>query len=101
EAPRTSVLKQMTPEHIYDVLTTGSMRTAAAGLGEQDKRLIAEWVGGRKIDSDLAGAAEKMPNVCAVHSPVKKLTGAVWNGWGADQKNTRSQSAAAAGLSPG
>src|SRR6187399_1556876 len=50
EAPRTSVLKQMTPEHIFEVLMTGSMKTVAASLSEQDKRTIAEWVGGRKID---------------------------------------------------
>jgi polyvinyl alcohol dehydrogenase (cytochrome) len=101
EAPRTAVLKQMTPEHILEVLTTGSMRTAAASLSDQDKRLIAEWVGGRKIDTDASGAAEKMPNACATHPPVRKLTGPAWNGWGVDQKNSRSQTAAAAGLSPG
>src|SRR3954471_24288350 len=44
-APRTAVLKQMTPEHIYEVLSTGSMRTAAANLTDPEKRLIAEWVG--------------------------------------------------------
>src|SRR4029453_633701 len=101
DAPRTSVLKQMTPEHIYEVLTTGSMRTAAANLTEQDKRLIAEWVGGRKIDIDAAGTGEKMPNVCATHPPVRRLNAPGWNGWGVDQRNSRAQSAAAAGLSPG
>ena len=28
QAPKTSVLKQMTPEHIYQVLTSGSIRTS-------------------------------------------------------------------------
>src|SRR5437870_10591323 len=55
QAPPTSVLKQMTPEHVLDVLTTGSMRSNAAALSDQDKRLIAEWVGGRKIDTDSVG----------------------------------------------
>ena len=67
QAPKTAVLKQMTPERILEVMTTGSMRNAAAALSDQDKRLIAEWVAGRKIDTDLVGAAEKMPNACASH----------------------------------
>ena len=45
QAPRTAVLKQMTPEHVLDVLTNGSMRNNAAALSGADKRLIAEWVG--------------------------------------------------------
>jgi polyvinyl alcohol dehydrogenase (cytochrome) len=101
EAPRTGVIKQMTPERIYETLTTGTMRTVAAALSDQDKRLIAEWLGGRKIDADSAGAAEKWPNVCATHPPVRRLDAAGWNGWGADQRNSRAQPASAAGLSPG
>ena len=100
QAPRTSVLKQMTPEHVLDVLSTGSMRSNAAALSDQDKRLIAEWVGGRKIDIDSVGGAEKMPNVCSNHPPVRESTTPAWNGWGADLRNTRSQTAVAAGLTP-
>ena len=44
QAPRTAVLKQMTPEHIYESLTTGTMRTNAENLSDADKRLIAEWL---------------------------------------------------------
>ena len=99
-APRTSVLKQMPPERIYASLTTGTMRTVAAELSDQDRRLIAEWVGGRKIDADLAGAADKMPNQCESHPPVRTVTGG-WNGWGVDLRNSRAQTAPAAGLSPG
>jgi polyvinyl alcohol dehydrogenase (cytochrome) len=100
-APRTSVLKRMTPERILESLTSGTMRTIAAELSDQDKRLIAEWLGGRKIDGDLAGAGDKMPNQCDVHPPVRSLTAAGWNGWGGDLRNSRSQPAGAAGLSPG
>ena len=100
QAPRTSVLKQMTPEHVLDVLTTGSMRSIASAVSDSDKRLIAEWVGGRKIDTESIGAIEKMSNVCATHAPVRESNAPAWNGWGADVRNTRSQTAAAAGLSP-
>src|SRR5262245_16061354 len=64
QAPKTSVLKQMTPERILEAMTTGSMRNAAANVSDADKRLIAEWVGGRKLDTDLVGAPEKMANMC-------------------------------------
>jgi polyvinyl alcohol dehydrogenase (cytochrome) len=100
EAPRTSLLKQMTPERIYQTLTTGTMRNVAAAISDQDKRLIAEWLGGRKVDADLSGSAAKMPNICATHPPVRSLD-AGWNGWGVDQRNSRAQPANAAGLSPG
>jgi len=100
QAPRTAVLKQMTPEHVLDVLTNGSMRSNAAALSDNDKRLIAEWVGGRKIDNESVGAAEKMTNICSSHPPVRESTASAWNGWGSDLRNTRSQTATAAGLTP-
>jgi mono/diheme cytochrome c family protein len=31
QAPKTSVLKQMTPERILEIMTTGSMRNMAVG----------------------------------------------------------------------
>src|SRR5678815_614554 len=100
QAPRTAVLKQMTPEHVLDVLTNGSMRSNAATLSDSDKRAIAEWVGGRKIDNESVGAAEKMTNLCSSHPAVRESNRPAWNGWGSDLRNTRSQTVAAAGLSP-
>src|SRR5687768_18571037 len=44
QAPKTAVLKKMTPERILEAMTTGSMRTVAANISDADKRLIAEWV---------------------------------------------------------
>jgi len=100
QAPRTAILKQMTPEHVLDVLTNGSMRNNAAAISDSDKRLIAEWVGGRKIDNESVGAADKMTNLCSTHPPLRESNGPAWNGWGNDLHNTRSQTAAAAGLTP-
>ena len=101
QAPKTAVLKQMTPERILEIMTTGSMRNMAAGLSDQDRRLIAEWVGGRKLDSELVGAPEKMPNRCASSPQVRQSGAPAWNGWGVDYRNSRFQPAAAAGLTPG
>src|SRR4026208_931411 len=72
QAPRTAILKQMTPEHVLAVLTNGSMRSNAAALSDADKRLIAEWVGGRKIDNESVGAAAKMTNICSSHPVVRE-----------------------------
>jgi polyvinyl alcohol dehydrogenase (cytochrome) len=100
QAPRTAVLKQMTPERVLEVLTTGSMRSNAAAISDPDKRVIAEWVGGRKIDNESVGSMEKMSNVCSSHPQLRESSAGAWNGWGADLRNTRSQTAAAAGLTP-
>ena len=72
QAPHTSVLKRMPPERILEVMTTGVMQKMAAAISDEDKRLIAEWVAGRKLDTDLAGAAAKMPNVCTSSPAVRE-----------------------------
>jgi polyvinyl alcohol dehydrogenase (cytochrome) len=97
-APAPAILKQMAPERIYAALTTGNMATNAKDLTDQQKRDIAEWVGGRKLNS-ATGDAQSMPNRCASNPPIKDLTSLPsWNGW-SDINNTRFQPAAGAGLS--
>ena len=47
-----------------------------------------------------AQVAAQAPNRCATSSPIVSVSSsAAWNGWGADEGNTRFQPAAAAGLS--
>jgi polyvinyl alcohol dehydrogenase (cytochrome) len=100
-APAPSVLKQMTPERIYLTLTQGDMAKIAQGLTDQQKRDIAEWVGGRKLGAAESGDAKKMTNVCASNPPILDLDSKPsWNGWSADLSNTRFQPAKAADLSP-
>ena len=90
----------MTPERIYQALTTGDMVTLAKDLSDQQKKDIAEWVGGRKLGAADSGDAKKMPNACASNPPLKDLTSApAWNGW-SDINNTRYQPAKSAGLTP-
>jgi polyvinyl alcohol dehydrogenase (cytochrome) len=101
EAPPPEMLKKLTPEKIYDALTAGVMKTQAAGLTDQQKRDIAEWVGGRKLGATGSGDAKIMSNPCPANPPIKDLTSApAWNGWSPDMTNLRFQSAKAAGLSP-
>src|SRR5262245_54180221 len=100
EAMSPEMLKQLTPEKLYESMTTGSMRTHAdaAGLTDDQKVAIAEWVSGRRLGSTESGAASTMSNVCATHPPVANLSAPSWNGWSPDMtRNNRFQPAKVAG----
>ena len=100
-APNEATIKQMPPEKIYEVLTTGAMKSQAESLTDQQKHDIAEYLGGRRMGATVSGDAKKMPNACASNPPIRDLTSAPsWNGWGVDSSNSRFQPAKAAGLSP-
>jgi polyvinyl alcohol dehydrogenase (cytochrome) len=90
----------MPPERILEAITTGSMKTNAANLTDPQKQLLAEFMGGRKLDKEDVGDIKHMPNACAAHPPVRDLNAPSWNGWG-DLSNTRFQPAKAAGLTAG
>jgi polyvinyl alcohol dehydrogenase (cytochrome) len=99
-APTEATIKQMPPERIYDAITIGSMKNNAASLTDPEKRLLAEYMGGRKLDKADVGDAKNMPNACASHPPVRDLNAPSWNGW-SDLSNTRFQTAKNAGLTAG
>jgi polyvinyl alcohol dehydrogenase (cytochrome) len=99
-APTEATIKQMPPERIFEAITTGSMKTNAANLSDAEKRLLAEYMGGRKLDESDAGDMKHMPNVCTSHPPVRDVNAPSWNGWG-DLSNTRFQPAKPAGLTAG
>ena len=98
-APTPAAIRQMPPERIYAALTTGVMKTEAANLTDEQKRRLAEYMGGRPLGSAALGDASQMPNHCpaeaAMPDPAK---GPIWNGWGVDVHNTRFQNAEAAGI---
>ena len=99
-APSTETLGQMTPEAIYAALTSGPMVQQASGLTNDEKRIVAEFFGGRPLGSAEAGDAKHMTNHCSANSPMGNPgASASWNGWGNDLGNTRFQSARSAGLS--
>ncbi|HEY0263056.1 MAG TPA: PQQ-binding-like beta-propeller repeat protein [Granulicella sp.] len=101
EAPLPGTLRQMPPEKIYQALTEGDMKTIAQQLTDDQKRDIAEWVGGRKLGAEEHADAKSMPNVCKDNSPIKDITSLPsWNGWSSDLANTRMQTSEAAKLSP-
>jgi polyvinyl alcohol dehydrogenase (cytochrome) len=93
----------MTPERIFESLTTASIK-AHAGLAEPPisdaiKRRVAEFMAGRPMGSSKAGPASLMPNKCASNPAMgDPAKGPGWNGWGNDDANTRFQPASAARL---
>jgi polyvinyl alcohol dehydrogenase (cytochrome) len=100
-APTPAAIRQMPPERIYEALTTGVMRTEAANLTDEQKRRLAEYMGGRPLGSAALGDAGQMPNHCAAEATLPDPTKTpAWNGWGVDVRNTRFQSAEAAGITP-
>ncbi len=98
--PDLKQLMELAPEAIYAQMTGGAMTVPAQKLTDEEKRDVAEYLGGRPMDLTRSGSAEKMLNHCASNPPLSDpFAGASWNGWSADQANTRFAPAATAGLS--
>jgi len=98
-APSPAAIRQMPPERIYAALTTGVMQTQAANLSDEQKRRLAEYMGGRPLGSAALGDASQMPNHCAAGATLPDpAKNPAWNGWGVDVGNSRFQNAEAAGI---
>ncbi len=97
-APDRTMLAQLTPEHILEVLTTGSMVPNATGISDVQKRSLAELISGRPIGSSASGQASAMTGRCEARPAFNPATGPRWSGWGADLMNSRMQTAEGAGL---
>lgn len=98
-APNERTLEQMTPEAIYAAVTTGVMAPAAKRLTDQQKRELAEYLGGRPLDLSNSGSAESMQNKCATNPAFGVAASAPeWNGWSTGRGNARFQPAASAEL---
>jgi polyvinyl alcohol dehydrogenase (cytochrome) len=99
-APTTETLGQMTPEAIYAALTTGAMIGQARDLADAQKRIIAEFFGGRPLGNADAGDAKNMGGHCDANPPLTDPSAQPgWNGWGNGLANTRFQPADDAQLS--
>src|SRR5213592_3987643 len=99
-APGRAVLRQMTPEHILQVLESGVMKTQAAERSRVQRRILAEYLSEKKFGSvppDIIPRSAFCGN--GVGASANTNSTAEWNGWGVTITNTRFQSASAAGLS--
>ena len=101
--PTREGLRGLTPEHIETALSSFTMRRQGASLSPVERRAVSEFLAGRPTGSykaPLDAIAKTAYCGAAVTGAPGALTGPSWNGWGIDQRNTRFQSAAAAGLTP-
>ena len=99
QAPEPSAIRQMSPERIYDALTTGLMKPQGDALTDGQKKMLAAFLSGRPLGSMKEGDAKDMPNHCASNAPLEDPTsGPEWNGWSPDMVNSRFQDAKGAGL---
>src|SRR5688572_29842806 len=99
-APNREALRAMEPEAIDTALSSFSMRRQGASLSSAERRAVAAFLAGRPAGSYRAPLEMigKDAYCAAGTAPRDPLAGAAWNGWGIDPRNSRSQTAAAAGL---
>ena len=101
-APDTDTLAKMTPEAIYAALTTGAMVEQASKLNNDEKRVLAEFFGGRPLGAADTGDAKNMTSHCSSNTAMSDpAAGPSWLGWGNDLANTRFQPAKTAHLAAG
>jgi len=100
QAPSPVAIREMSPERIQTALTSGAFKDhTALTTTDVDKRLVAEFMAGRPLNSSKLGDAKTMPNQCKNNPAMTDPTrGPSWNGWSAESSNSRFQSAQAAGL---
>lgn len=94
--PALSAIKAMSGEAIYSALTTGLMKTQAAGLSTGQLFALIGYIA-------PTGGSQATPPVftptCKGDAAFQPAAGAQWNGWSTSITNSRFQDAASAGLS--
>jgi polyvinyl alcohol dehydrogenase (cytochrome) len=98
--PNRDALKTLTPEHVETALSSFTMRRQGAALTPAERRAVAEYVTGREAGSYRAPLDVIPKSAWCTASPAAPESGASWNGFGGDTRNTRFAPAATAGLSP-
>jgi polyvinyl alcohol dehydrogenase (cytochrome) len=87
-APTRAELGARSPEEVYEVLTTGAMKTMATGLTDAQLYGIVRFLTGKSPVPNVVQGPD--PNLCKTNGPLQP-NGPQWNGWGRDLANTRYQ----------
>src|SRR4051812_31845743 len=81
-AASIGTLQELSPERIYEIITSGSMQAQAAALPDIQKRQIAEFLAARPLGSAESGEIKKMTNACTSNPAMTDpAAGTSWNGW--------------------
>lgn len=85
-APPGFMLRIMTPETIYRVLTAGPMRVQAQDVPDSDKKAVAEYLAGTKLGENV----KRTPPKCAGEAAVFQFgEPPAFPTWGISYSNTR------------
>src|SRR2546422_9890028 len=88
-APGRAVLRQMTPEHILQVLETGVMKTQAAERSRTQRHVLAEYLSGKPFGSAPPDIIPRTAFCTNSATPLSdKPNSSEWNGWGVTITNT-------------
>jgi polyvinyl alcohol dehydrogenase (cytochrome) len=95
-----AALRELSAEQVLESINSPSIGAHQnLKLSDEQKRRASESVAGRLLGTAENGDAKLMPNRCSSNPPIANPASMpAWNGWGADDGNTRFQSAKAAGL---
>ena len=88
-APAPTAIRQMSPERIYDALTSGVMKVQGSSLSDDQRRMISIFMSGRPFGTLVQGDAKDMPNRCPGKASLAAPTDRDWNGWGGGAGNAR------------
>ena len=95
-APSPEVLRQRSARAILSALTAGLMRPQGAQISGAERRAVAEYLSGSKIETDLTGSAVGR---CTQQPAFPGSASApTWSSWGVTVRNTRFQPPDQAGL---
>lgn len=98
--PERDVMRQLTPEHILEVLEKGVMKAQAAERSRAQRHILAEYLSGKAF---VSVPVDLVPQSAFCRSGTASFSntpaGPAWNGWGGTMTNTRFQPADSAGLS--
>src|SRR5215472_487807 len=77
-APTPESFKGRSPESLVTIMVSGAMRLQASRVSGPERRAIAEYLTGKKIGYDVAGASAGR---CSSNPKFNFSSGPVWNGW--------------------
>lgn len=92
--PTLTGLRMMSAQNALLALQSGVMRVQAGALSANQKERVAEFVTGKPLQQGDPG---NEAGACTANDAFS-VRGASWNGWSADQTNTRFQSKKNAGI---
>ena len=99
-APSLKVMRKLPANFVLHSLQAGKMMLQGISRTTEERRAVAEWVTGKELppasskDETIAGLCADAPGEFRVEDGSPR-----WNGWGADDTNSRFQPAEQAGLS--